>query len=245
MSKYTMSIEEYCLGRYIAKKMATDPDYDPRLAPVEITPEDAYDTVASDIFPATVPFYTDDSALLREFIESWTDVFYFSEIGQETLGKFTWTLRAWLRDNMGEFSQLYASQVASVAELMEQNDYTRDMLDTLKKTGTETRALQHGHTVTDTPATTTTNKIIPLGGSSETELSQVAQGGSGTTANTGTDTTTITPDTTDTRTVHETITGYQGVNKAAVYQAYRELIVDIDSMIFRKMRQDGLFMEVW
>lgn len=245
MSKYTMTIEDYCLGRFIAGKLALDPDYDPRLAPAEITPEDAYATVAADIFPASVPFYTTDSAVLDEFIKSWTDIFYFSEIGQETLGKFTWTLRAWLRDNMGYYSQLYASQIGAVADLMEQSDYKRQLTETLRKTGSETRALQHGMTVTDNPGQVSKNSIIPLGGTAETELSQTAQSGQSTTSQSGTDTTTITPNTTDTRTVTEIITGYQGQDKAHVYEAYRQLILDIDSEIFRAMRRDGLFMEVW
>lgn len=245
MSKYTMTIEDYCLGRFIAKKLAADPDYDPRLAPAEITPEDAYDIVEADIFPASVPFYTDSAEVLREFIETWTDLFYFSEIGQETLGKFTRTLRAWLRDNMEYYTRLYASQVASVADLMAQSDYTRDLRDVLARTGTETHAVQHGLTVTDKPGQVSKNSIIPLGGSAETELNQTALSGTSTTENTGTDTTTVTPNTTDTRTVLETITGYQGQDKARVYEAYRALILDIDSDICKAMRRDGLFMEVW
>lgn len=245
MSKYTMTIEEYCLGRFIAKKLALDPDYDPRLAPVEMTPDDAYTTVEDEIFPAVIPFYTDDETLLQEFLEQWTDTFYFDEIGQETIGKFVWTLRAWLRTNMDVYAQLYASEVGSVAELMSQNDYTRHMTDVLKKSGTETHALQHGHVLTENPGGVTKNSIIPLGGTAETELNQTAESGTNTSTDSGTDTTTITPDTTDDRTVHETITGYQGQDKARVIQAYRDLIQDINSDIFAAMRKDGLFMEVW
>jgi len=245
MSKYTMTIQEYCLGRYVAEQLGLDPDYPTAAAPFEITPEYCYDIVEAEIFPASVPFYTDDTALLREFIEQWTDTFYFDEIGQDSLGKFTWTLRAWLRTNMDKYRQLYTSDVASVADLMEQNDYVRDLTDTLARTGTETHALLHGHVLTDTPTTTVTNKIVPLGSSTETELNQTLDGGMVTHGNTGTDTTTITPNTTDTRTVHETITGYQGVDKARVYEAYRGLIQDLNSDIFAQMRQDGLFMLVW
>lgn len=245
MSKYTMTIEEYCIGRFLAGRLDQDPSYPPALAPLDITPGDAYDIVEAEIFPATVPFYSDDPGMLREFIEQWTDTFYFDEIGQETVGKFAWTLRAWLRTNMDKYTQLYASDVANVADLMEQNDYARDLTDTLERTGTETHALLHGHTVTDTPTTTVTNKIIPLGGSAETELNQSVDGGTVTHGNTGTDTTTITPNTTDTRTVHETIIGYQGVDKARVYEAYRGLIQDLNSDIFAQMRRDNLFMNVW
>lgn len=240
-----MTIQEYIVGRYIAEGLASDPDFVPETAAMNISENEIYALVRSEIFPETIPFYSDSSAELDEFIQQWTDVFYFSEIGAETMGRFRWTLRAWLRTNMTRYRELYSSKIVSVRDLMDQNDYVRHVNDNIRRTGTNTVDLTHGLTVTDTPGETSTHRIIPFGGTSETEISQQQQGGQRTSANTGKDSTVTTPDLTDVHDTWETVNGYQGVNKADVVRAYRYLIFDINTEIFAAMRRDHLFFELW
>lgn len=256
MSKYTTTIEEYIQGRHFAQVLAdaesqdTLPD-DPRVlwlqavSEVNSDPDIGYQIVADEIFPdSSVPFYTDDTTVKDEFLKAWTDTFYFDEIGQETMGRFRITLRAYFRDNMPRFADLYASRLSGLAALA--SDYQRQTHDSNEKLGSEQRNMQHGLKVDFTPGATTTNKIIPLGGSAETELNQSLTGGKDVTENSGTDTDTLSfTNRIDSRWITENITGTTGLEKADLVTKYRELILDLDSMIFADMRAKHLFMEVW
>lgn len=256
MSKYTTTIEEYIQSRHFAQVLAdaesqdTPPD-DPRalwiqaVSEVNSDPDIGYQIVADEIFPdSSVPFYTDDTNVKDEFLKAWTDTFYFDEIGQETMGRFRITLRAYFRDNMPRFADLYASRLSGLAALA--SDYQRQTHDSNEKLGSEKRDMQHGLKVDFTPGATTTNKIIPLGGSAETELNQSLIGGKDTTENSGTDTDTLSfTNRIDSRWITENITGTTGLEKAELTAKYRELILDLDSMIFADMRAKHLFMEVW
>lgn len=257
MSKYTTTIEEYIQSRHFAQVLAdaesqgTLPD-DPRIlwiqavSEVNSDPEIGYEIVSDEIFPdlSAVPFYTTDSDVQDDFLRSWTDTFYFDEIGQETMQRFRITLRAYFRDNMPKWADLYASRLSGLAALA--SDYQRQTHDSNEKMGSETRETEHGLQVDFTPGATTTNKIIPLGGSVETELNQSLTGGKDTTENSGTDTDTLSfKDRIDSRWITENITGATGLEKADLTAKYRELILDIDSMIFADMRAKHLFMEVW
>lgn len=256
MSKYTTTIEEYIQGRHFAQVLAdaesqdTLPD-DPRtlwiqaVSEVNSDPDIGYQIVADEIFPdSSVPFYTDDTTVKDEFLKAWTDTFYFDEIGQETMGRFRITLRAYFRDNMPRFADLYASRLSGLAALA--SDYQRQTHDSNEKLGSEQRSMQHGLKVDFTPGATTTNKIIPLGGSAETELNQSLTGGKDVTENSGTDTDTLSfTNRIDSRWITENITGTTGLEKAELTAKYRELILDLDSMIFADMRAKHLFMEVW
>lgn len=256
MSKYTTTIEEYIQGRHFAQVLAdaesqdTLPD-DPRVlwiqavSEVNSDPDIGYQIVADEIFPdSSVPFYTDDTTVKDEFLKAWTDTFYFDEIGQETMGRFRITLRAYFRDNMPRFADLYASRLSGLAALA--SDYQRQTHDSNEKLGSEQRNMQHGLKVNFTPGATTTNKIIPLGGSAETELNQSLTGGKDVTENSGTDTDTLSfTNRIDSRWITESITGTTGLEKADLVTKYRELILDLDSMIFADMRAKHLFMEVW
>ena len=257
MSKYTTTIEEYIQSRHFAVILeeAEEQDVlpeDPRtlwlqaVQEVNDDPEIGYQIVADEIFPdgSTVPFYTDDADVRAEFIKSWTDTFYFDEIGQETMGRFRITLRAYFRDNMPKWGDLYASRISDLQALA--SDYQRQMHDSNEKMGSETREMEHGLQVDFTPGATQTNKIIPLGGSVEKELNQSLSGGKDTTENSGTDTDTLSfTNRVDSRWVTENITGATGLEKADLTAKYRELILDLDSMIFADMRAKHLFMEVW
>ena len=256
MSKYTTTIEEYIQGRHFAQVLAdaesqdTLPD-DPRTlwiqagSEVNSDPDIGYQIVADEIFPdSSVPFYTDDTTVKDEFLKAWTDTFYFDEIGQETMGRFRITLRAYFRDNMPKWADLYASRLSGLSALA--SDYQRQTHDSNEKLGSEQRSTQHGLKVDFTPGATTTNKIIPLGGSAETELNQSLTGGKDVTENSGTDTDTLSfTGRIDSRWITENITGTTGLEKAELIAKYRELILDLDSMIFADMRAKHLFMEVW
>lgn len=257
MSKYTTTIEEYIQSRHFAALLeeAADTDTlpdDPRVLWVQAVQEISedpyigYDIVANEIFPDIfeVPFYTTDTDVISAFLKSWTDTFYFDEIGQETIGRFRVMLRAYFRDNMPKWAALYQSRLASLEDLP--SDYTRTMDDDLTKLGSEQRDLEHGLQVEFTPGATQTNKIIPLGGSSETELNQSVTGGQDTTENSGTDTDTLSfTDRQDKRHIVEEITGARSLERAELIAKYRELIIDIDSLIFADMRAKHLFMEAW
>lgn len=256
MSKYTTTIEEYIQSRHFAAVLAdaesqgTLPD-DPRtlwiqaVSEVNSNPDIGYQIVADEIFPdSSVPFYTDDADVMSEFLAAWTDTFYFDEIGQETMGRFRITLRAYFRDNMPKWADLYASRLSGLSALA--SDYQRQTHDSNEKMGSEKRDMQHGLKVDFTPGATTTNKIIPLGGSVETELNQSLTGGKDVTENSGTDTDTLSfTNRIDSRWITENITGTTGLEKAELTAKYRELILDLDSMIFADMRAKHLFMEVW
>ena len=145
---------------------------------------------------------------------------------------------------MPRFADLYASRLSGLAALA--SDYQRQTHDSNEKLGSEQRSTQHGLKVDFTPGATTTNKIIPLGGSAETELNQSLTGGKDVTENSGTDTDTLSfTNRIDSRWITENITGTTGLEKAELTAKYRELILDLDSMIFADMRAKHLFMEVW
>lgn len=257
MSKYTTTIEEYIQSRHFAalleeaEEQGTLPD-DPRtlwmqaVQEVNEDPEIGYQIVSDEIFPdlSTVPFYTTDSDVQGDFLRSWTDTFYFDEIGQETMGRFRIVLRAYFRDNMPKWHDLYISKLTDLTDLA--SNYKRTMDDDLTKLGTEKRDMEHGLQVDFTPGATQTNKIIPLGGSAETELNQSLTGGKDTTENSGTDTDTLSFDNRqDKRHIVEEIIGARGLERADLIAKYRELILDLDSMIFEDMRKKHLFMEAW
>lgn len=256
MAKYTTTIEEYVQGRYFAYLLqdALDNDElpdDPRVlwtkavTDIENDPSLAYGCVKTELFPDPAIFYTDDSGVYDNFIATWTDKCYFDEIGQETVGRFKVTLRGWLRDNMGYYTDLYNSKIANLAALA--SDYKRETTDTLDYKGSEQNQRQHGESVTYTPTSKgSKNYIIPLGGSTETEINQTQETGSDTTAHSGTDTDTRSfTNRQDVRSIIEEITGARGGEHAELIKAYRELIIDLDTMIIKQMYHDGLFMKVW
>lgn len=258
MAKYTTTIEEYVQGRVFAQMLDNaiqddDLPEDPRALwieachAIEEDPDIAYGIVASELFPDpdSPIFYTNDSDVYENFIATWTDKCYFDEIGQETIGRFKITLRGWLRENMGYYTDLYNSKISTLSALA--SDYQRQTHDSLEKLGSEKNERGHGESITYTPTNKgTKNYIIPLGGSTETELNQTQETGSDTTAHSGTDTDTLTfTSRVDSRWITENITGATGKDKAELTKAYRELIVDLDTMIIKQMYADGLFMKVW
>lgn len=258
MAKYTTTIEEYVQSRVFAEMLqdALDNDNlpdDPRIlwvAAVDAIQQDptiAYGIVGNEIFPDpnSPIFYTNDSDAYDNFIATWTDKCYFDEIGQETIGRFKITLRGWLRDNMGYYTDLYNSKISALSALA--SDYQRQTHDSLEKLGSEQNQLQHGESISYTPTNKgTKNYIIPLGGSAEVELNQTQETGSDSTAHSGTDTNTLSfTNRVDTRWITENITGATGKDKAELIKMYRELIVDLDTMIIKQMYADGLFMKVW
>ena len=154
-------------------------------------------------------------------------------------------LRGWLRDNMGYYTDLYNSKISALSALA--SDYQRQTHDSLEKLGSEQNQRQHGESISYTPTNKgTKNYIIPLGGSAEVELNQTQETGSDTTAHSGTDTDTLSfTNRVDTRWITENITGATGKDKAELIKMYRDLIVDLDTMIIKQMYADGLFMKVW
>lgn len=256
MAKYTTTIEEYIQGRIFAAKLqdALDNDNLPddpaslwieAVQELQADPSIGYDIVKSELFPSPAIFYTNDSGVYENFIATWTDKLFFNEIGQETVGRFKVTLRGWLRDNMGYYTDLYNSKISALSALA--SDYQRQTHDSLEKLGSEQNQRQHGESISYTPTNKgVKNYIIPLGGSTETELNQTQETGSDTTAHSGTDTDTLSfTNRVDTRWITENITGATGKDKAELIKMYRELIVDLDTLIINQMLKDGLFMEVW
>lgn len=256
MAKYTTTIEEYIQGRIFAAKLqdALDNDQLPddpaslwieAVQELQADPSIGYDIVKSELFPSPAIFYTNDVPTYENFIATWTDKLFFNEIGQETVGRFKVTLRGWLRDNMGYYTALYNSKISALSALA--SDYQRQTHDSLEKLGSEQNQRQHGESISYTPTNKgVKNYIIPLGGSTETELNQTQETGSDTTAHSGTDTDTLSfTNRVDTRWITENITGATGKDKAELIKMYRELIIDINTLIINQMLKDGLFMEVW
>lgn len=258
MAKYTTTIEEYVQGRVFAQMLDEaiqndDLPDDPRALwieachAIEEDPTIAYGIVGTELFPDpdSPIFYTNDTTIYENFIATWTDKCYFDEIGQETVGRFKITLRGWLRENMGYYTDLFNSKISALSALA--SDYQRQTHDSLEKLGSEQNQRQHGESISYTPTNKgVKNYIIPLGGSTETELNQTQETGSDTTAHSGTDTDTLSfTNRVDTRWITENITGATGKDKAELTKAYRELIIDMDTMIINKMYADGLFMKVW
>lgn len=256
MAKYTTTIEEYIQGRIFAQKLqdALDNDDLPddpaslwieAVQELQADPSIGYDIVKSELFPSPSIFYTNDVPTYENFIATWTDKLFFNEIGQETVGRFKVTLRGWLRDNMGYYTDLYSSKISALSALA--SDYQRQTHDSLEKLGSEQNQRQHGESISYTPTNKgVKNYIIPLGGSTETELNQTQETGSDTTAHSGTDTDTLSfTNRVDTRWITENITGATGKDKAELIKMYRELIVDLNTLIINQMLKDGLFMEVW
>lgn len=258
MAKYTTTLEEYCQGRLFAVMLE---DYiendnlpeDPALVWAEACwalwndPTIAYAIIGEEVMPDLNTYFyapTDQDAI-DDFIQEFTDKFYFNEIGQETMARFIITLRAFMSTKMPYYKELYNSRIANLAALA--SDYKRHMTDDLTKTGTEQDSLLHGLTRTTTPTNwATKNKIIPLGGSAEVELNESQQSGTESVADSGTDTTTKSfTNRKDGRVVDETITGATGLDKTELVKRYRELILDINDMIFNEMKAYGLFMEMW
>ena len=256
MAKYTTTIEEYIQGRIFAQKLqdALDNDDLPddpaslwieAVQELQADPSIGYDIVKSELFPSPEIFYTDDSDVYDNFIATWTDKLFFNEIGQETVGRFKTTLRGWLRDNMVYYTALYDSNLDKLADLA--SNYKRTMDDDLTYSGSEQNQRQHGESISYTPTNKgVKNYIIPLGGSTETELNQTQETGSDTTAHSGTDTDTRSfTNRQDKRHIVEEIIGGRGTERAELVKMYRELIIDIDTLIINQMLKDGLFMEVW
>lgn len=256
MAKYTTTIEEYIQGRIFAAKLqdALDNDQLPddpaslwieAVQELQADPSIGYDIVKSELFPSPTIFYTNDVPTYENFIATWTDKLFFNEIGQETVGRFKVTLRGWLRDNMGYYTDLYNSKISALSALA--SDYQRQTHDSLEKLGSEQNQRQHGESISYTPTNKgVKNYIIPLGGSTETELNQTQETGSDTTAHSGTDTDTLSfTNRVDTRWITENITGATGKDKAELIKMYRDLIIEIDTLIINQMLKDGLFMEVW
>lgn len=264
MSKYTMTLEDYVLSRQFAKMLEDDinTEWTDVLIAVDADPSIAYDIISGEVLPDLSAFlYSDDQDIVEEFVAGFVDRFYFYEIGQETMARFKWVLRAYFRNSKDKWAQLFDAQLRSFSDALNMTDYKRVLHDALKRTGTETTALQHGKstamnhglTATTTPGRIQTNKIIPLGGSTETELNQSSESGSetlrnsgtDTTTDSGTDTTTRTPNTTDDRWTQEEYSGYMNADKLAQLEKFRALILDINTLIYEDIKKNHLFLEVW
>ena len=268
MSKYTMTIQEYCqsIAVYLAKE--EDPTVDPVDIIENMTESDYYDIVTEYIFPSEWPFYNENADDKTAFIQQWTDEFLYYEIGQSSIAQFRQTLKKWLRVNMGEFAQLYGSQLSSIDDLINNIDVWRTISgDVSKKSGTvkKASATTYGQTITNddwhkkdgtlTHGRTDANSIVPLAATlSEKEISKQTAGGTDTTADTlhdagstthgGKDSfdNTDTYDTTDKQDLTEHRAGKDNIDIGAAVAKYRELIIDINSLIFSAMRKFGLFM---
>lgn len=243
-----MTLEDYVLSRQFAEMLEENQntEWGDVLVAVDADPSIAYAIISEEVLPDLSSFlYSDDQDIITEFVSGFVDQFYFYEIGQETMARFKWVLRAYFRNSKDKWTQLYAAQLRSFSDLLNMSDYRRITHDALTKSGKDTTDFTHGHTLTITPTTTQTNKIIPLGGSAETELNQSSNGGNETHADSGKDTTELTHDTLDDRWNIEEMSGYMSADKASLMEKFRALILDINTMIYEDIKANHLFMEVW
>ena len=259
MAKYTTTIQEYCQSVFLYKIQSLIPTIDRFKLMEDMTEYAMYTIVRDYIFPTDVPFYNDNSEDLNAFINEWTDTFLYYEIGQDSIGKFRHTLKAWLKNNMPYFRKLYESDIRDIDAALKNYDVLISRVgDQSKKTGTlsssgsTTYGKKEEYGSDFKPGKNTKNSIVALGTSAtERELSATGESGtdktesstelSGTDRNQKTDTYNLT----DTVNTQETRTGRENVDITAVTERYRALILDINSEIFAKMKKDGLFMQVW
>lgn len=270
MSKYTMTIQEYCERVYLGQILEINPDADPVQVVEGVDYPDYYRIVRDYIFPSNFEFYTDDPAARDKFIADFTDYFMYYEIGQDSIPKFRHTLRAFLNTEMSYYTQLYNSQLKGLDDVLKTVDVWRNISGKLlertgsigrhestqygrteKRSGSSSQSgsVQHG-------ATDQTN-IVPLGSNSMTPLSQQAQGGTDRTNDSaqssdnmqlgGTDIRENSDiyNTTDRQDLTEHRAGREGVNVADAVEKFRKLIIDINSDILHAMKKFGLFMLVW
>lgn len=269
MSKYTMTIQEYCQGLYLNYVLDADPEADPVEAVVGMTEDDYYLTGLT-LFPDNYPFYNDKIGDKMEFMRDFIDYFMYNEIGQDSVEKFKHTLKKFLRAEMGRYRQLYNSQIGDLAAIINTTDIERHISgDVLKKTGTidrDGKVNYHSGTSSNESSSdssslqngrTDTNAIRPLGSSAFSDLSRQTAGGTDVTTGSGSRNSSVnktgfdennnkeTYNTTDTQDLTETRKGHEGVNIGDAVEKYRKLILDINSMIFEDMKKFGLFMLVW
>lgn len=252
MAKYTQTIKEYCESVYLAQQLSINPDAKPWNVITTMDDSDYYRIVSDYIFPTDWPFYNTTAADKTEFVEEWTDKFLYHEIGQDSMGRFRHVLKAWLRTNMVYFERLYSSDIASVADVINNIDvWTTRTGELSKKTGSLSRSgsTTYGRTDTFTPGRVNKNSIVALGATAtERELSQTAESGQETNVASGTDTNGYTDtynNLADSQNVTEHRAGKDGSDVAAAVERFRALILDLNSQIFDKMQADGLFMLVW
>lgn len=271
MSKYTITIQEYCQGVFLAQGLENDPTAKPAAIMAGMGESDYYEIVRDYIFPSSWTFYTDDSSAKYEFIKDFTDYFMYREIGQSSVEQFRHTLKTWLRREMGLYTQLYNSQLSDISEVLNTTDIWRTLSGEISnKTGTversgsttygkvETRNLTTTYDGSFTPGRTDTNNIVPLGSSTgNSKLSQAVAGGedvtddetndSGTVSYSGTDSNgyTDTYGTVDSQDITEHRAGKENVNVADAVEKFRKLIIDLNSQMLDAMAAYGLFMLVW
>ena len=252
MAKYTTTIQEYCQSVHLAQQLQLNPDADPWNVIATMDDSDFYRIVRDYIFPAEWPFYNESTLDRKEFIEEWTDTFLYYEIGQDSMGKFRHVFKAWLRTNMPFYSKLAASELKDISDVVNNIDvWTTRKGDLSNKSGSMSRSgsTTYGKTDTFTPGKTNKNSIVALGSAStERELNKSEEGGLETNVASGTDTTGYTDTYTnlkDTQDITEHRAGKDGSDVAKAVEQYRALIVDLNSMIFKQMKAEGLFMLVW
>ena len=255
MAKYTQTLQEYCQSVYLGKQLQLNPEGDWYQIVAGMQESDYYKIVRDYVLPNPLPFYNESTIDKEEFIRDFTDRFLYFEIGQDSFPKFRQTLKAWLRQDMPYYAQLYGSQLSSLNELIDNvNLVITRKGEISNKNGTLARAGSTTYGRTDTTKSTITNKssIVPLGSSAtEREISQQVTAtptagdtvtSSGTDSTGYTDTYTNLKDETD---ITETHTGHDGHDIALAVEKYRALIVDINTTIFDAMKAYGLFMLVW
>ena len=255
MAKYTQTLQEYCQSVYLGQQLQINPEGDWYQIVAGMQESDYYKIVRDYVLPNPLPFYNESTIDKEEFIRDFTDRFLYFEIGQDSFPKFRQTLKAWLRQDMPYYAQLYGSQLSSLNELIDNvNLVITRKGEISKKNGTLARAGSTTYGRTDTTKSTITNKssIVPLGSSAtEREISQQVTAtptagdtvtSSGTDSTGYTDTYTNLKDETD---ITETHTGHDGHDIALAVEKYRALIVDINTAIFDAMKAYGLFMLVW
>lgn len=270
MSKYTITIQEYCQRVYLGQVLELNPDADPITVVEGMYYPDYYRIVRDYLFPSNFDFYTDDAAAKETFIRDFTDYFMYYEIGQDSVPRFRHQLRAFLNTEMDYYKQLYDSQLNGLDDILKTVDVTREIFGKiLERTGSVSShdSTKYGHKEdrngsssqngSITKGTTDQTNIVPLGSNSMRPLSQQAQGGADRTQDnvessdsiehSGTDTheKTDTYNTTDRQDLTELRHGREGVNVGDAVEKFRKLIVDINSDILHAMKKAGLFMLVW
>ena len=255
MAKYTQTLQEYCQSVYLGQQLEINPAGDWYQIVAGMQESDYYRIVRDYVLPNPLPFYNESTLDKEEFIRDFTDRFLYFEIGQDSFPKFRQTLKAWLRQSMPYYGQLYGSQLSGLNELIDNVNLVITRKGELsKKNGTLGRSGSTTYGRIDTTKSTITNKssIVPLGSSdTEREISQqvtaTPTAGDSVTAS-GTDTTGYTDTYTnlkDETDITETHTGHDGHDIAQAVEKYRALIVDMNTTIFDAMKAYGLVMLVW
>lgn len=248
MSKYTTTIQEYIQS--VAISNANIPLSDIPVFIEELS-EDEIHEIGKTLFPKTFPMYEETER--DTFINLFIDHFYFYEIGQETISRFKWCLKDFLNTRMPYYTQIYNSKLSSLEDAIKNYDIEKE--ETNEGTAeTTTYGKTNGTNKTSSNSSTKDNGTskqmqFPLNADTIQEISRVVNDrDTSDESSSDEETEVISNGNSGSETNNHIIgrtQGIYGVNKLERTKEFRELVFSINELIFKDVRDNHLFMELW